>query len=335
MAQDLTQVVALPAPLSPVRLARYLPAAVLEQTVEPDTKGKGQPAVELSVEGPAQAAIRWLIAGDLQRNRLISYIATWRYMAVTDRKQRDALYDQFKNELTRPPALTIARLDGANPHLLEAAEGKSAAFDDLRCKVRVKKFFPHFAMNKETKEASNLSDQRVNPAALVEVERDGKRNERWVFSEFPEYGVDTEAIPFRLGLDCPLAKQSQSLDFMLISVGSTGHEAWTRQRGQVIAQPLAVDDMVSVAGTNYKFRIKKFVPSSRLVERYKPAEAIGAVRALRVETRTSEAGPETIWLESGKQSIVRTPVGPMTIVFGPRRAGETPAKLAAKFSLPS
>ena len=73
---DLTQVVELPAPLPPMRLIRYLPRAKLEQNVVPDSGENATPAVLVGIKGSKQSYQNWLVAGDPDRNRLISFIAT-------------------------------------------------------------------------------------------------------------------------------------------------------------------------------------------------------------------------------------------------------------------
>ncbi|MFH0981946.1 MAG: hypothetical protein V2A79_10435 [Planctomycetota bacterium] len=85
-AAELDQAVEVPASAAPVRLKRYLPQARLEQDVLPAEEGPGAPAVELAITGPAQSFRRWLIAGDPDRNRLVSFIGTWRYMVVEKRE---------------------------------------------------------------------------------------------------------------------------------------------------------------------------------------------------------------------------------------------------------
>ena len=92
---ELDQVITLPPGIPQLRLRRYLPRAVLEQTVTELDAAGGEPAVELIVTGPTQAIRRWLVAGDPARNRLISLIGTWRYLSADDKSHRDGLFQQF------------------------------------------------------------------------------------------------------------------------------------------------------------------------------------------------------------------------------------------------
>jgi hypothetical protein len=319
---QLDQVVALPAPLKPVRLTQYLPQARLEQTVVPDDTSGAPPAIRLSVDGPTQSHQRWLVANDVERNRLISLIATWRYMSVADREQRDDLFKQFENEFTRTPMLAITRNDGSGSQTLPAKPGASRALDDLECTVRVKRFYPDFAVDGETKKPTNKSDRRFNPAALLEIEHKGAKEERWVFARFPQFSEHGSTnSPIRVTLDCPAESRSGIADFALVTIGGAGNEIWVKQKGTTTSKPLALDARMKVPETQYTFHIADFVPTGRLIEEYRPAEGRGGVPALQFKTVDRSEKEMTMWLTLDKQRIVPTVLGPLTVGFGPRPTG--------------
>jgi len=324
MSADLDQVVEMPASLPPVRLLKYLPRARLNQEVLPVKGPEAQLAVQIAVEGPSQAYKRWLVAGDPIRNRLISLIATWRFMAVENRQQRDDLYEQFRHEFTRPPRLLITNTKTGQSGELAAETGQVAALADLGCQVRVQEFFPDFALDSKSKKPINQSEKRLNPAALVEIEYQGRREKRWAFAKFPDYKTGkTELLPFRIALDCPTDKQSKTPDFMLLSVDRAALELWVRHQGRTSVKPLEGPQRVEIAGSQYAFYVARFVPSGRLVEEYLPTQGKGGVSALQVRTSDAAGKPTTIWLELGKQRVVPTTKGPLTVAFGPRRPTST------------
>ena len=326
MPAELNQTVSPPADLPPLRLLRYLPRAVLEQNVVPDDKNPAaRPAVKLSIDGPTQSHQRWLVADDPKRNRLISFIGTWRYMAVDDKRQRDELFEQFRTELTRPPKLLITAPGAAEPVEMPAKPGTVRKLDKPKCTVRVREFFPHFGLNDKTKQPVNQSDRRLNPAALLEIEGRGGREERWVFAEFPDFKSDQESsLPLRITLDCPRDHDSAAPDFTLVTVGRTAHEFWTRpadEKGKARTEPLALNKRVEIAGSPYTFHLAKFIPAGLLVEQYHATQGRGAVSALQIQTKDAADQEVTVWLELGKQRVIPTAKGPMVLVFGPRPGG--------------
>ncbi|MFQ5429747.1 MAG: hypothetical protein ACE5E1_05490 [Phycisphaerae bacterium] len=315
----LDQAVELPEPLAALRLVEYLPQAVLEQRVVHIEAPGARPAVRISVDGPTQSIQRWLIADDAERNRLTSFIATWRYMAVNDEAARDALLDQFKHEFSRPPRLLIGDPDGGQHQAMPAQAGEMRAFEALHCTVRVEKFFSHYAMDESKRQPVNLSDQRINPAALVTIERNGRKEHRWVFAKFPKFGSNKkDTLPLKIVLDCPIDTTRPTPDFCLVTVGKTAHEVWTRNGTTHTQAVLTVGKKVAIPGTRYTFHVRQYEPAGELKETYRPAAVGGGAPALKVRFTAAPARPTELWLRLGKPRIVHTAIGPMSVAFGPR-----------------
>jgi len=317
MPAQLDQIVALPAPFDPIRLRAYLPRAVLDQRVEPGTSAEAAPAIELSIDGPAQSYQRWLIAGDMERNRLLSFIGTWRYMAVQNGDERDELFRQFKTELTRDPMVIVSRDDGRQRHEMTAKAGAREKYDDLGCTVEVRRFLPHFGIDEKTGEPANQSEQRMNPAALVSIAWDGGQDEQWVFAKFPEFKKDkSESMPYRILLDSPVGETSQrSPDFVIVTIDRERHEIWTRAGGVCKSDRVKVGDRVAVPDTQYTFHIAEFVPRGRLAESYVSSTKSGSVAALQIELAGAGGSNGSTWLELGKEKLLKTPQGTVLVHF--------------------
>ena len=312
------QTVELPAGQGSIRLIRYLPRAVLKQDVRPVEDG-GRPAIEMTVEGPTQSFRRWLIADDPQRDRLVSFIGTWRFMAVADRAQRDDLFRQFQTEFTRPPKLLVSRSTGEGRRECDLQLDKVQNLDELACKIRVLAFHADYAVDEKTLEPVNRSDRRGNPAALVEIEHEGLKDQRWVFAKFPEFEVpSTSRVPYRVVLDCPVQGSSAVPDFVVVAVGADAQEVWTRHQDTTTSRTLSQGEPIDIAGSQYRFVVHRFLPSGRLVEEYEPADRGESVRALRIEVAEAGKTPESFWLQQGKPRTVNVASGPLTVSFGPQ-----------------
>lgn len=317
-ADDLNQTVQLPKPFPTVRLTTYLPRARMEQNAVEETATQRPPAVQIAIEGPTQSLKRWLVADDLERNRLTSFIATWRYAAVKDGKERDQLFRDFREELSRPPRVVISQPGKGTAHSLAVDSTDWTDFKDLGCRARVVRFYSDFAMDDATGKPVNQSDKRVNPAALVEIETAGRRSEQWVFSKFPDYRKEVVGTPYHVRLDCPVEQESATPAFVVVTIGRSKHEAWSRYQGKVTSRPIDGGDSVSISGSQYTFRIASFIRSARLDENYAVADRGSAVPALKIETTDASGDVVTRWLESGKTRVVATAQGPLTLTFGPR-----------------
>ncbi len=325
MATALDQAVELPAPLAPLKLKRYLPRAKLKQELLPDESRKSPPAIQIAVEGPKQSYQAWLIANDPERNRLVSLIGTWRYMVVDNPRQRDELFAQFEKELTREPTIIISRgKDGVRCELpLKIGEQQTAG--DLGCKVRVRSFFGHFAMDDKSGKPVNASDKRLNPAALVEIEHDAGKEERWLFAKFPDFAKDkTSSNRYQVVLDCPIDKTRESPDFAIVTIGGSTHETWLRSKGKTTFRPAKPGARFEVPGSQYHFSMTQFVASGRLIEEYVAAETKDAQPALQFEAADASGSSVVAWLGLGKSRVISTTLGPMTVTFGNRQPATAP-----------
>lgn len=320
--EELDQLVTVPTPLPPVSVKQYLPKAVLEQRAVRDDGPEAGRVVQIAINGPTQSFHRWLAANDVARNRLVSFIGTWRYMAVDDPRQRDRLLEQFKNELTRGPVVHIQRTDTGRSAEIKAVPGTVSSLPALECTVRVREFLPDFAFDSRTKQPVKKSDARVNPAVKVVVEHQGAREQWWAFAKFPQFQLGSrDRLPFRITLDCPLEKQGNTPDFVVVTVGVDAHEVWTRLGGEVTAKPVSLEKPLEISGSQYTFQLADYVPSGRLVEHYNSRAGPDAVTALRVEMPDAAGASKSLWLELGKQRVLPTAEGLITLAFGPQRRG--------------
>jgi hypothetical protein len=319
-AADLGQSVDLPPPLAPLHIVRYLPRAEREQRVVAGAGPDAKPAVELAVEGPTQSYQLWLMADNAERNRLVSLVGAWRYMSVADKAQRDELFEQWKVELVRPPVLLLSRADGTGQREFTAQAGRTHTAGDLRCTMRVRAFYPDFSYDRETNKPVNQSEQRLNPAALVELESQGRKEERWVFAKFPEFSEKREdSLPYRVILDCPVEQKQSTPDYVLVTQGGKTHEVWQRFKGENSSRVIVIDQRVEMAGSQYSFRMARFVPAGRLIESFIASKKKGAGPALLVERATGTTTLEELWLEMNRERTVHMPKGKLVIWFGPEQ----------------
>lgn len=321
MPSELSQTVELPAPFAPVRVSQYLPRAVLDQSVVAAEGPDTHHAIKLSIEGPTQSHQRWLLAGDADRNRITSYIGTWRYMAVDGKPQRDELLRQFEEEYTRPPKLFISDAATDSPwHEIAAKPGTGREISELGCHVRILEFFSHFGIDQATKKPVNQSERRINPALLVEIRKGERTEQRWVFSAFPDFSMpDADSLPFRTRFDCPKDARQRRPDFVLVTIAAATHEVWQRYEGHQTVRTIGLKDKVDIPGSQYSFAITAFVPSGRLIESFSPATDKGGVAALKLETLFDSTEGGTLWLGMGRERTIRTVNGAVTLVFGVRR----------------
>ncbi len=304
--------VEMPAPWPSPRITRYLSQAVLNQLVVPAEDGKGGPALLLAIEGPKQSYERWLLADDATRNRLVSLIGFWRYMAVADAAQRDELFRQFKSEGGEQPLLTVRRADLRADVPLKIGDAQEVAAP--KCTVKIVEFFPHLVLDPTSRRPVNMSNEPVNPAVRVELKAEGEKDERWVFARHPEMNTGGKTLPqFALSFSYPSQRRATTPDFVLVSVAGAPPELFQRVGDTIETPRPAPDQKITIPESNYTFRIARFIPHARLHEEYEMSLAADARPALRLEIPGAQ--PTPVWIELGKKRVITTAGGALTVEF--------------------
>lgn len=311
--QTLDQTISLPAPRRPLKITRFLPKASLRQDVQPDDRGTNPPAVELAIVGPKQSFRRWLMAGDPERNRLSSYIGAWRFMAVKSKDERQSLWRQFETEFTRAPEIVVRSPEGLAEQRFAVEIGRTYSLGDQAGKITVKKFHPDCGMDRTTGEATNQTERRKNPAVLVEIEKGGTVDSRWIFAKFPGFApAQGHALPYQVTLDCAVEPTEDLADFTIVAIGNDV-ELWTRENGAAGSRTVMIGQAVKVAGTSYEFSVAKMVASAQITESYVKDEK--GKSALEVQYSASDAHQGTLWIELGHTRSIMTENGPILVSF--------------------
>ncbi len=317
---ELRQRIELPSPLVPVFAREFLPHAELRQEVAPSESSGGHAMTLLSIEGPEQSYTRWLVDGDPERNRLISLVGTWRFMVVENREKRDQLWTDFSTELRRPPMLRVRSIDGGKETRVRADTGEVHDLPDLGGQVIIREFYSHYAMSDKTNKPVNVSPKRVNPAVLVELRSGGRSEQRWVFSQFPDYGSDKPmVIPWKIMLDCPAEGKGQRPDVAIVMTHGIGWEAWVRHQGTTNTFDATGGVPIDLPASPYRFRLKRTILSGRLVETYHTTQGRKGTAALLLESPDAKPHPVSVWLTPDKPRVVRLETGPATFTLTAER----------------
>jgi len=318
------QEVKLPLGFPPIRLVQYLPWAKLHQTLVGDKGPFAGPAMIVDIIGPKLSYRRGLAANDPVRNRMDSLIGSWKYLAAADGKERDRLFHEYENELTRAPRLIIGTIDQRAAAEVPVEAGTTHVLKKLGCTIRIKTFYPTFTAGQEpppkaAAEPDGKPVKRLNPAARLEVEWEGNKEEWLVFSRFPEFNRTGEKkAPYTIRLDCPYDHPQRVPHFALVTVGKARHEVWTRLGGKTTSRPLGLEDKIPIPGCKYTFSVSKFSPEARIKEDYELTREKIASTVLKIQTTGLEGEPTTVWLRYARPTTVTTNVGPIYLLFGKR-----------------
>ncbi len=310
------QLILLPSPWPSISVLEYLPNAELRQDAVASLDG--EPAIQLAIEGPKHSYERWLIAGDSERNRLTSFIGTWRMMGVKTRAERDTLWSQFETEMTRDPVLRARRTEEGKVVELPMTAELARKLPDSPCTIRVLEFMPHYGIDDSTSKAVNQSDKRLNPAAHIEIDCAGTLERRWVFAKFPNYSTGKDSdLNVQVALDCPVDAERAVPDFAFVATTKNGVELWSRAEGKARATPVKPNGTVKITGSQYTFSIRTFVAAAELKETFVSAGK-GGEPAILLSMDGAEGDRSELWLSRSKARTLPTQLGPLTLIFDSR-----------------
>ena len=95
-------------------------------------------------------------------------------------------------------ALLVWLSGSDTPLVFAATPGQVTELPGSPWRFSVLRYVPHYSVDRETREVTNLSDQPTNPAIELQVTGDGKEFRQWVWSKFPSSPHKRLQLPFRV-----------------------------------------------------------------------------------------------------------------------------------------
>jgi hypothetical protein len=103
-------------------------------------------------------------------------------------------------ELTDPETagVLLLWLSETDPPLLYAAQpAKTVTLAGSSWKLSVMRYVPHYSIDRQTKQVTNLSERPENPAIEIRAQKDGQEYRQWLWSQFALSPHKQQQVPFR------------------------------------------------------------------------------------------------------------------------------------------
>ncbi len=176
-----------------IKLERYLPDVKWETTAADDPNGG--PVAKLSLRGEGLQQDVWLAARDRERQSISAHIGS---IAIRElpRPPEGALL----RELADPAVagvLLIWMSETDSPLMYAIQPGKTLTLPGSSWKLSVTRYVPHYSIDRQTKQVTNLSDKPENPAIEIRAEKDGQEYRQWLWSQFAMSPHKQQQLPFR------------------------------------------------------------------------------------------------------------------------------------------
>ncbi len=290
-----------------IKLERYLPDAKSEAIAADDPNGG--PAAKLSLRGESLQQDIWLSARDRERQSISAHIGS---VAIRElpRPPEGALLQ----ELADPEAAGVLLLwlsETASPLMYAAKPGKTIVPAGSSWKLSVTRYVPHYSIDRQTKQVTNLSDKPENPAIEIRAEKDGQEYRQWLWSQFVMSPHKQQQLPFRV----------RFLDFhvgagrciLAVAQGPQSHLLYLKD-GKKCLEQVQTGKRYAFDDKRYSFGVEEIRPSARIETAWKNGSEMLLHPAVVATILRGDIAQQVV-LELGQPCHHKTTLGTLVVLF--------------------
>jgi hypothetical protein len=299
-----------------VKLERYLPDVKWETTPVDDPNAG--PAARLSLRGDSLQQDIWLCARDRQRQSITAHVGS-----VAMRELPARVGTQVLQELTDPEAVGLLLVwlsETSEPLAYAAKPGRTVALPGSPWKLSMPRYVPHYSIDRQTKEVTNLSDQPENPALEIRVEGDKQKYQQWLWSLFASSPHTKQQLPFHARfVDFHVAAGAGR--YILAASPDAPSYLLCRQDGKKRIERVEPRRRYPFEDPRYSFGVDEVRSGARIVTTWKEGAAVLLNPAV-VATIIQSTSAQQVLLELGKPYHHKTPSGTLVALY--RRVPDSP-----------
>lgn len=291
-----------------VKLERYLPDLKWEAVAVDDPNGG--PAAKLSLRGENLQQDVWLCVRDLERQSISAHIGSVAVRELPAGTSVSAL-----QELTEPNAVGVLLVwlsETGSPLVVTARPGQTTALPGSPWKVSVLKYVPHYSIDRQTKQVTNLSDKPENPAVEVRVAGDQQEYRQWLWSHFFSSPHKKQELPFRLRfVDLHVAGPGSHI--LAVMQGWPSHLLCLRD-GKKHLEPVELGKRYPFDDKRYSFAVDEVRPGAKIKMTWKNGSDMLLHPAV-VATISQGQSAQQVVLEQGQPYHQKTNVGTLVVLY--------------------
>jgi hypothetical protein len=290
-----------------IRLERYLPDVKWETTAADDPNGG--PVAKLSLRGESLQQDIWLCARDRERQSISAHIGS---VAIRElpRPPEDALL----RELADPEVVGVLFVwlsETDSPLLYTVKPGKTVTLAGSSWKLSIARYVPHYSIDRQTKQVTNLSEKPENPAIEIRAEKDGQEFRQWLWSQFAMSPHKQQQLPFRV----------RFLDFhvgagryiLAMAPGPQSHLLYLKD-GKKCVEQVQTGKRYAFDDKRYSFGVEEIRPRARIETAWKNGSEMLLHPAV-VATILHGDTAEQVVLELGQPCHHKTALGTLVVLY--------------------
>lgn len=290
-----------------IKLERYLPDMKWETTAADDPNGG--PVAKLSLRGESLQQDVWLSARDRERQSISAHIGSVAIRELPRPLEGDLLQELADPEVAGVLLIWLSETDA--PLMYAAKPGKTVTLTGSSWKLSVARYVPHYSIDRQTKQVTNLSDKPENPALEIRAEKDGQEYRQWLWSQFAMSPHKQQQVPFR----------ARFLDFhvgagrhiLAVAPGAPSHLLYLKD-GKRCTEPVQTGKRYAFDDKRYSFGVDEIRPRARVEMAWKNGSEMllhPAVVATILRGHTAQQ----VVLELGQPCHHKTTLGTLVVLY--------------------
>jgi hypothetical protein len=306
-----------------IKLERYVPDLKWETTAVDDPNGG--PVAKLSLRGESLQQDIWLAARDRERQSISAHIGGVAFRELP-RPPEGALLQELTDpevagvlllwlsEADAPlmyavkPGKTIAPA-GSSPTRSPAAQRPSGP--GAGWKLSVARYLPHYSIDRQTKQVTNVSDKPENPAIEIRAEKDGQEYRQWLWSQFAMSPHKQQQLPFR----------ARFLDFhvgagryiLAAAPGSQPHLLYLKD-GKKCLEQIQTGKRYAFDDKRYSFGVEEIRSKARIETTWKSGSEMLLHPAVVATILRGDTAQQVV-LELGQPCHHKTALGTLVVLY--------------------
>ncbi len=290
-----------------IKLERYLPDVKQETAAADDPNGG--PVAKLSLRGENLQQDVWLSARDRERQSISAHIGS-----VAIRELPRPPEGALMRELTDPDMVGVLLIwlsEKDSPLMYAAKPGRTATLPGSSWNLSVARYVPHYSIDRQTKQVTNLSDRPENPAIELRAEKDGQEYRQWLWSQFAMSPHKQQQLPFR----------ARFLDFhvgagryiLAVAPGPQSHLIYLKD-GRKCLEQVQTGRRYAFDDKRYSFGVEEIRSKARIETAWKNGSEM-LLRPAIVATILHGDTAQQVVLELGQPCHHKTTLGTLVVLY--------------------
>ncbi len=308
-AQTLSQVLPVRGTSVVLTFAQFVPDLVWTTACAPTPAGGCVAKLQLTGAGLDQRL--WLSTADVAKQSISAPIGG---VAIREVQRRTTL-----DALTQPQTVGVLTLSGADSKDIQeipAQLDRPLAVADGISTLTVLRYEPHYVMDRQTKAVTSVSEEPVNPAVFIRLQREAQVYERWVWERFVAPPHETCAFPLQVRFANTLLGPAEN-KYLLTVVREGDAYLYTRGENRLSGAPAVLHRSYPFGQSGYAFTLEEIVHGVTIQNTWSN-NSNRLVRPALVGTLQAGETRKQVVLEFNKPYHYKTEEGTLVLIY--RRA---------------